>query len=247
MLQWTRRCRYFFEIVILFPLDVYPDVRLLDHMAFLFLGFWGTYHNGCTNLHSYRHCTDSLFSTPSTTLVILSLFGNSYPSKCEVISYFDLHFPDDWSCWASFHVPVWPSVCVYSLGKCLLEFFGHFFIGLFVCLLLTFMSCLYILDINPYQINSLQKNPKAPTKAFLSEDGCLIIIGGVYGIEQGPPLPWSCWCHSEGLFLDFKFLGCGGGRERGLPSWSNHHIFLPMSPPPRRGPSSSLLSSYTGH
>lgn len=55
-------------------------------------------------------------------------------------------------------------------------------------LLLSYVTS-YILDINPYQINSLQKNPKAPTKAFLSEDGCLIIIGGVYGIEQGPPLP----------------------------------------------------------
>ena len=42
MLQWTLGCRYLFETVILFPLAIYPEMELLDHMVALFLVFWGT-------------------------------------------------------------------------------------------------------------------------------------------------------------------------------------------------------------
>ena len=39
MLQWTRGCRHLFKIVILFPLAIYPEVKLLDRMVVLFLDF----------------------------------------------------------------------------------------------------------------------------------------------------------------------------------------------------------------
>ena len=35
-------CKYLFDIVFLFPLDVFLEARLLDHMVVLFLIFWGT-------------------------------------------------------------------------------------------------------------------------------------------------------------------------------------------------------------
>ena len=96
----------------------------------------------------------SLSSISLPTFVISWLFDNSHSNRCEVISYFgfDLHFPNNSWCWTSFHVPV--DICMSSLEKRLFRSFAHLLNQAFLFLMLSCMSCLYILDIDPLSVIS---------------------------------------------------------------------------------------------
>ena len=148
MLQWTWGCIYLFKMLISFPLDVYPEIGLLDHGS-SFLKFLRNLHTACrsdgTNLCSHWQCTNVAF-VPHPHQYLLSF----------VVALIIEH-PNRWRFW--FSLPWWLvmlSTFSYIVGH-LYVFFREMstqvfwaFLNQVICifLLLSCMNSLYILDIN---------------------------------------------------------------------------------------------------
>ena len=91
----------------------------------------------------------SLFSTASSQLVACRLSDDGHTDQCEVIPHcsFDLYFSNNYQCWASFHVPTGHlSVCLIQ-GNVSLGFLTIFIWVVWFILILSWMSCLFILEI----------------------------------------------------------------------------------------------------
>ena len=112
----------------------------------------------------------SHFSTSSPAFIVCRFFNDGHSDWCKAIPYctFDLYFSNNEQNWASFHVFVghlyilFGEMYIYVFHPC-------FDFGLFVFLVLSCMSWLYILEINPMSVVSF-------AIIFFHSKGCLLIL-----------------------------------------------------------------------